>query len=71
MSWSVLGRSWDTPVDILSNQAGSTTGVIGNWYTTDAKFGLLTRFFVEVSNVSGTAIESGRITVILEIELKS
>lgn len=71
MSWSVLGRTWDTPVEIMANVTGSNTGTIGSWYTTDSEFGLLTRFFIEVSNSTGTAIESGRITVILEIDLKS
>ena len=70
MSWSVLGKSWDTPVEILANQTGTTTGVMSDWYGTSTEIGLLLRFQIEPSNASGAAIESGRVTVIVEIELK-
>jgi hypothetical protein len=71
LAWSVLARSWSTPDPILATTAGTQTGTIGSWYTTDGNFGLFLRGSVEVSNASGAALESARLTVILEIELKS
>lgn len=68
--WSVLGRTWSASTDILSAQIGVQTGVMSNWLADDTKFGLLMRYAIEVKNSAGTAIESGRVTVILEIELK-
>lgn len=72
MAWSMSGRGWDTAVELLSNQVGSsaTSGVMSSWYSTTSEIGLLLRFQIEASNASGTAIESGRVTVIVEIELK-
>lgn len=70
--WSVLGKSWSTPVgEILPGQTGDKAGIISTAFTDADKFGLLMRYAIEVKNSSGSAIESGRVTVILEIELKS
>jgi len=70
--WSVLGKSWSTPVgEILPGQTGDKAGIVSAAFTDADKFGLLMRYGIEVKNSSGTAIESGRVTVILEIELKS
>lgn len=71
LQWSVLGRTWSTPVQPQTNLVGNQTGAISGWYTNDANFGLLMRASVDASNVSGAATESARVTVILEIELKS
>ena len=30
MSWSVLGRTWDAPVEIMANVTGTNTGAIGS-----------------------------------------
>lgn len=70
-SWSVIGRTWSTPVDLNTAVVGDHTGSIGSWYVTDSAFGLLMRYAIAVSNNSGDAIESGRLSVFLEIELKS
>lgn len=70
-AWSVLGKTWSAAVDLLAEQTGTITGVISSAYTTDSAFGLLMRYAIETKNSSGTAIESARVTVVLEIELKS
>lgn len=64
-------RTWSTPVEIFAPLTGPQTGTIGTWYTDDEKFGPLLRFAVEAANASGTAIESARLTVLLQVELKS
>ena len=70
MAWSVSGRIWSTPVEILAPQTGPLQ-VIGAWYTTDGNFGLNLRAAVEVANAAGAALESGRLTIAIEVELKS
>lgn len=70
-SWSMLGRVWATPSDLTTAITGDTTSTIGSCYTDDTKFGLNLRFALAISNSSGTAIESGRVSVVLEVELKS
>jgi hypothetical protein len=71
-AWSVRGRTWSSPSTLLPAQTGTQTGQIGNWFTTDSAFGLLMRYAIEVKNSTGfSTIESGRVTVVLEIELKS
>jgi hypothetical protein len=70
--WSVLGKAWSGTTDVLGAQTGGTTGFISGWLSDNAVFGLLMRYAIEVKNATtGTAIENGRVTVILEIELKS
>ncbi|MFZ5478928.1 MAG: hypothetical protein ACOZNI_19300 [Myxococcota bacterium] len=70
--WSVLGKSWSSASEILPAQTADKTGVISSWFTTDTAFGLLMRYGVEVKNNTGVpTIESGHVTVVLEIELKS
>ncbi len=71
MAWSAIGRTWSTPVEILAPLTGPQTGTIGAWYNDDANFGPLLRFAIEVCNAVGTAQESGRLTVMLQVELKS
>ncbi len=71
MAWSALGRTWSTPVEIFAPLTGPQTGTIGAWYTDDANFGPLLRFAIEVSNAAGAAQESGRLSVMLQVELKS
>lgn len=70
-AWSILGRSFSAVTVILANQAGIQTGVLGTYVTTSSAFGPIMRYAVEVSNSTGAAIESGRVTVFIEIELKS
>lgn len=71
LMWSVLGKTWSTSADILTAQTGNNTGTISSAMTTTTQFGILMRYAVEVKNSTGAAIESGRVTAILEIELKS
>ncbi len=70
-AWSLLGRSWSSPTVILGDQQGTQTGVISAYLATPGAFGILMRYAVEVKNFTGAATESGRVTIILEIELKS
>jgi hypothetical protein len=70
MQFSVTGQTWSTPVTLLSAQTGDGQ-VIGAWYSTDANFGLNLQVSIDVANSSGTAIENGRVTAYLEVELKS
>ncbi|MBM4368623.1 MAG: hypothetical protein FJ102_20590 [Deltaproteobacteria bacterium] len=71
MAWSALGRTWSTPVEIFAPLTGPQTGTIGAWYSDDANFGPLLRFAIEVCNASGAAQESARLSVMLQVELKS
>ncbi len=69
--WSVMGRTWSSAVELLSAQVSTNTGTISAPYNTPAAFGLLMRYAIEVKTNSGAVVESGRLTVVLEIELKS
>lgn len=70
LMWSVTGQIWSTPVVIYAAQAGSGQW-IGSWYSTDANFGLNLRASIDVSNVAANPPVSGRLTIALEVELKS
>lgn len=70
-SWSMLGRVWSMPDDLTTAITGDTTSTIGSWYTDDTNFGLNLRLALAISNSTGTAIESGRVSIVLEVELKS
>ena len=70
LAWSMLGRTWNGPYDLITPATGNVQ-LIGAWYTDDTKFGLNLRSAVTVSNAAGVAIESGRVSVALEVELKS
>lgn len=70
-AWSMLGRVWSTPSNLIVDVVGDTTSTIGTWFEDETKFGLHLRASGGASNNSGSAIESGRVTAILEIELKS
>lgn len=71
LMWSVLGKTWSTSADILTGQTGTNTGTISSAMTTTTQFGVLMRYAVEIKNSTGAAIETGRVTAILEIQLKS
>ena len=71
LMWSVLGKTWSTSADILTAQTGTNTGTISAAMVTTTQFGILMRYAVEIKNSTGAAIESGRVTAILEIQLKS
>ena len=71
LMWSVLGKVWSTSADILTAQTGTNTGTISSAMTVTTQFGVLMRYAVEVKNSTGAAIENGRVTTILEIQLKS
>lgn len=71
LAWSILGRVWSTPTDILASQVGNTTSTISGWLSDDTKFGLQLRAAVGVCNVSAGGSETARVSVILEVELKS
>lgn len=69
--WSVLGRTWSSASELLSAQTTTNTGTISAAFTTAAAFGLLMKYGIEVKTGSGALVECGRLTVVLEIELKS
>lgn len=71
LMWSVLGKTWSTSADILTAQTSTNTGTISFAMTTTTQFGVLMRYAVEIKNASGALTESGRVTAILEIQLKS
>lgn len=71
LMWSVLGKTWSTSADILTAQTSTNTGTISSAMVTTTQFGVLMRYAVEIKNASGAAIETGRVTAILEIQLKS
>lgn len=68
--WSVSGRIYSTDIEILPNQT-SEGQVIGAWYDTGSNFGLNMKYYVEYSNETGTANETGRVSAWLEVVLKS
>ncbi len=70
LAWSVAGRTWSNPVDLLALTANNAE-LIGAWYTTDGNFGLNMRYSIDVANLAGSVQEFGRVTCVLEIELKS
>lgn len=70
-AWSYDGEEW-TPFsgNILANQTADGS-VNSSQYTTKTDFGLHVRFYVSVSNTTGTNVESGTVSVTLAIELIS
>ena len=70
MSYSVTGKTWSTPVDILSTQSGDGQ-TLGSFYTTETEFGPKLRFDLVCWNDTGSAVESGKVTASLEIVLRS
>lgn len=70
ISWSVLGQVWSSPIVILPEQTGNGQ-TISAPFADSAELGILERVAIEVANVAGAAIESGRITAVLELELRS
>ena len=70
LAWSVTGQIWSSPVVIYAGQANSGQW-IGAWYNTDANFGLNIRPSIDVSNVAANPPVSGRLSIAVEVELKS
>ena len=70
MSWSISGKTWSTPVELLSTRSADGQ-VISTSYSTTSEFGPLWRFEMLCWNGSGSNIESGIITAVLEVTLKS
>jgi hypothetical protein len=72
MDWSVTGELRSTPVDLIAaqNTAGAAQA-IGSELSARANFGLHPRVAIASRNEAGSAIESGRITAILELVLLS
>jgi len=70
MAWSLSKKTWSTDFDVLSEQSADGQ-VIGSYYTTATNFGLLLRGYLKVYNSTGAAIESGRVTAVLEVQFKS
>ena len=69
-AWSMTGLIWASPTVVYAGQAGNGQW-IGTWTNTDTFLGLNLRFSVDVSNVAQNPPVSGRVTIALEIELKS
>jgi len=72
MQWSTTGEIWNpAPEAQLIAYQNADGEVIGSYYTTDSNFGLRLRMGMECENESGSLVESGSITAVLETVLKS
>jgi hypothetical protein len=70
MDWSVAGRIYSTPVDLISAQVADGQ-TIGTDVSTRGSLGLNPRIAIAVKNGAGAAQESGLITAYLEIILQT
>jgi len=68
--YSVNGEIWSAPSEILPGQLADGQ-VVGNYFTTDNQFSLNMRYSIQTQNEAGTSIETGRVTAVLEVVLKS
>lgn len=69
--WSVTGRIWSTPETDFLDWETQSRQIIGPWKSDTSLFGLNHRVFLHYQNIQDQTDQSGRITAVLEIELKS
>ena len=62
--------TWDQAINLDTDKAGNGSWT-STWYSTAANFKRGIRFGVIASAASGTAVQVGRVTLVLDIQLKS
>jgi len=68
--FSTTGELWAAPVQILPPET-TDSQLISAPYTTETQFGLNMRVSIQTKNGTAGNVESGRVTAILEVVLKS
>lgn len=65
------GISWEAPIVLSQAWVNMDTTDTTSWYSTTSNFKRGIRFGVRIRQASGTAVESARVSLVLDLELKS
>lgn len=65
------GCVWETPIPLTTGFITTNGSTTTPWYTTTSNFKKCVRFGVRVKQATGTAVELARVTLELDLELRS